>query len=124
MRVKLLASIAGGFSAVVARLLTGGGDIDSAVTALGASSQANSYGIRATITTVTAGGANTGVRIPTDMSIGDEIDVYNTKGSTLLVYPNVGGNINGVGVDTVVNVANNVRAIIKCFAPNVYSLTV
>lgn len=127
MRANLLITIAGGFAATVARLLTGGGDRDLAVTALGVSSQANSYGIRATMTTVTAGGANTGVRLPSGalaLAAGDEIDIYNTKGSTLLLYPEVGGNINAAGVDTVVNIANNTRGIVKCWSPGVYSLTV
>lgn len=127
MRASLLNTPAGGFAALVARILTGGEDRDLGVTALGTSSQANSYGLKATMTTVTGGGANTGVRLPTGitkLSAGDEIDVYNTKGSALLVYPEVGGNINAAGVDTAVSVANNTRAIIKCWSPGVYSLTV
>lgn len=127
MRQRLLITPAGGFAAAVARILTGGEDRDLAVTALGVSSQANSYGLRATMTTVTGGGANTGVRLPAGanaLAAGDEIDIYNTKGSTLLIYPETGGNINAAGADTSVNLANNTRGIIKCWSPGVYSLTV
>jgi hypothetical protein len=127
MRSRLLNTPAGGFAALVSRILTGGEDRDLAVTALGTSSQANSYGLKATMTTVTAGGANTGVRLPSGvnlLSAGDEIDVYNTKGSALLIYPEVGGNINNAGADTAYSLANNTRAIIKCWTPGVYSITV
>lgn len=127
MRARLLNTPAGGFAATTARIMTGGEDRDLNVTATGASSQANSYGIRATMTLVSAGGANTGVRLPVGanaLAPGDEIDIYNIKGSTLLLYPEVGGNINNAGADTSVNIANNTRGVLKCWTPGVYSLTV
>jgi len=124
MRSKLLTSIAGGFAAVTAGLITGGGD-KSNVTAAGVSSQANATTLPSTINNVTVGGANTGVKIPTDMAVGDEVLIYNNAtGAAINVYPNVGGNINNAGADTAVALANNVLARVTCIAPNVYGMTV
>lgn len=124
MRLKLLNSLAGGFSAVTAGLMTGGGD-KSNVTAAGVSSQANSTLLPSTINNVTVGGANTGVRLPADLAVGDEVLIYNNAtGAAINVYPNVGGNINNAGANTAVALANNVLARVKCIAPNVYGMTV
>lgn len=123
MRLKLLTSLAGGFSAVVAGLLTGGGDRNNTLTATGNNSQANSALINATITTVTVGGANTGVRLPADMAPGDEIIIYNKgTGAAINVYPNTGGNINNAGANVAVTLANNTGCWVACVAPNDYIL--
>lgn len=114
----------GGLAAAAARAFTGAGDIDPTITATGVSSQANSYGLKATMNIVTAGGANTGVRLGTDLQVGDEISVFNESGASVLVYPDGTNQINNAGASTAVAVANNVRAIIKKYAPTKYSLTV
>lgn len=124
MRQNLLTTIAGGISAVVAGILTGGSDRDIGATATGASSQANSYGLKATLTTFTTVAANTGARLPADLSPGDEIRVSNFGANTLLLYPETGGNINGAGANTAVNVAANKQAIITCMAPGIYSAVI
>lgn len=127
MRTKLVNTIAGGVSALAARMMTGGGDIDGAITATGSSSQANSYGLRATMNKVTAGGANTGVRLPSGVNAleaGDEIWVFNVSGAAVLVYPETGGQINDGAANASVSLADNAAALIKCWGPGVYTLTV
>lgn len=124
MKTSVLMSTLGGFAAGVARALTGAADIDPTITATGATSQANSYGLKATINIVTAGGANTGVRLPADMQVGDEIDIVNWSGAAVLVFPAGTNQINKAGASTSVSVANNVRAIVKKMTPTDSSLTV
>lgn len=105
--------MATGLQAETAKAVSGGGDTDFGVTATGSTSQANSYAIKAGITTVTGGGANTGVRLPSNAETGDEFWILNDKGSTLFVYPPTGGTISGGSANAKVDLADNTGACYK-----------
>jgi hypothetical protein len=105
--------MAAGMAAGAAKAISGGGNAEYGVTATGSTSQANSYGIKAAITTVTGGGANTGVRLPSNAETGDEFWILNDKGSTLFVYPPSGGAISGGTADAKVDLTDNTAAVYK-----------
>lgn len=90
------------------------GDVDNTVTATGSSSQANSYAITKAFTVVTTTAANTGVRLPSFLTAGDEGVIQNNGASTLFVYPPVGGVINGGSANAKVDVATLKGARFKC----------
>lgn len=112
--------MAAGLAAGASRAISGSGAPDYAVTATGSTSQANSYEIRSALTTVTAGGANTGVRLPDDAEAGDEFWILNDKGSTLFVYPPTGGAINGGTANAKVDLADNTGAHYKALTGGNY----
>lgn len=82
-----------------------GGTVDSAVTATGSTSQANSYAINADYTEVTTTAANTGVRLPANTTPGDSFTIYNIGASTLFLYPASGESINAIAADSKYDVA-------------------
>jgi hypothetical protein len=90
------------------------GRFDSGVTATGSSSQANSYLIRAENTVVSTTAANTGVRLPDNLSAGDSGIIANNGGSTLFIYPPVGGIINGNSADAKIDCATLKGARYTC----------
>lgn len=114
----------GGLAAAAARAFTGAGDIDNAVTAAGNNSQANATLLKATMNIVTAGGANTGVRVGADLQVGDEIDIVNFSGGNINVYPAGTNQINKAGASTAVVLANNTRGILKKVTATDSTLTV
>ena len=115
MRTERIA--AAGMSIEAARAVTGGNDADLSITATGSSSQANSYAIRASINLVTAGGANTGVRLGYE-NAGDEYRIFNNKGTDLLIYPPTGGTINGGSVNAAMTLADKKVAVIQAVDNN------
>lgn len=125
MRVSFM--MGAGMPALEARAVTGGADQDLNVTAIGGN-QAGAYGIRASMTIVTAGGG-AGVRLPTTASligldVGDEITVTNFSGGNVTVYPDGTNTINAGGASAGVVVANNVTAYVKRLTATQYALTV
>lgn len=90
------------------------GDLDNTVTATGSTSQANSYPISKSFTVVTTTGANTGVRLPSFLNVGDECVIANNGASTLFVYPPVGGIINGGSSNAKVDIATLKCGRFKC----------
>ncbi len=90
------------------------GDIDNSVTSTGSTSQANSYAIIKPFTVVTTTGANTGVRLPSILSAGDEGFIQNNGASTLFIYPPVGGKINAGTTDAKVDCGTLKGAFYKC----------
>lgn len=75
------------------------GTVTGTLTATGSSSQANSLAITDDINWLTTCAANAGVRLPSTMSAGDRIFVFNGGASTCKPYPPVGGTLNGAAVD-------------------------
>jgi hypothetical protein len=90
------------------------GRVVTGLTSSGSSSQANSLAISAEINVVTTTGANTGVRLPANLSAGDSMLVVNNGASTLFIYPPVGGIINGGSADAKVDVATLKGALCTC----------
>lgn len=78
----------------------GVGTIETAITATGSTSQANSYGLVADSTEFTTVGANTGARLPANAEVGSQILVFNGGANALLVFPQSGGQINNKTADT------------------------
>ncbi len=94
-----------------------GGTVDSAVTATGSSSQANSYALVADYTEVTTTAANNGVRLPANRSPGDSFTVYNIGASTLFLYPASGESINAIAADAKYDVATAKICIVTKVSP-------
>jgi hypothetical protein len=65
-----------------------------AVTAGTTQTQAGATQLAGAISYVTTGNANDGVRLPTDIALGDVVYVVNSSGVSLNVYPATGGKIN------------------------------
>ena len=90
------------------------GRVTTGLTATGSSSQANSLAIYSEVNVVTTTAANTGVRLPANLSAGDSMVIQNNGASTLFVYPPVGGIINGGSANAKVDVATLKGAICHC----------
>lgn len=99
-----------GFAPMQAKAVAGS---VATVTAAGSSSQANSTLLTASINNVTAGGANTGVRLPSGQA-GDVILVSNSKTETLFIYPPSGGKISGNTADAKIDIATLHSALLVC----------
>jgi hypothetical protein len=65
-----------------------------AVTAGTTQTQAGATQLAGSVSYVTTGNASDGVRLPTDIAVGDVIYVINSSGVALNVYPATGGKIN------------------------------
>jgi hypothetical protein len=65
-----------------------------AITAGTTQTQAGATQLAGSISYVTTGNASDGVRLPTDLALGDVVYVVNSSGVALNVYPNTGGKIN------------------------------
>lgn len=89
------------------------GDVEEDVTATGASSQANSYAIRASHTQGTGGAGNTGYRLPV-AGRGDTFTIVNETGNTHLIYPPTGGTLNGGSTNASVSLATLKAALCVC----------
>lgn len=88
----------GGFSAGQARAING--QTNSAVSAAG-TTQSDATELKASMNYVSTVGASSGVVLPSNSEIGDEIVVYNAQGSNqLTVYPPSGGAINQLSANT------------------------
>lgn len=64
------------------------------ITAGTTQTQAGATQLAGAISYVTTGNASDGVRLPTDMALGDVVYVVNSSGVSLNVYPATGGKIN------------------------------
>lgn len=103
-----------GISALASTVLVG--TVTDAQTATGTSSQANSFAIADHVTRFSTTAANTGARLPSTLTAGDELVIMNGGASTLLIYPPVGGTINGAATNaTLVNGIPTLKAgYFKC----------
>src|SRR3954468_9171938 len=120
-KMKAIRLMAAGLAAITAKAITGGSDVETGVTATGATSQANSYALKASITSFTAGGAGTGARLPADLNVGDSVIIANYTGAALLLYPPTGGNLNNAGVNTSLSLPDKGVIQVTCISPLVFS---
>lgn len=106
-----------GLSAVQAAAVQG--TVASALTALGAS-QATALPLGADNNAFSTVAAGTGAILP-QMNPGDDITVYNGGANALLIYPPVGGQIKGLGVNVGYSLAvATPLAYIVCITPTLY----
>lgn len=75
------------------------GDVSASVTATGTTAN-DAASVSAVVTRVSTTAASTGVKIPT-AEVGAMMFVRNDGASTLTVYPQTGGTINGTSSDTI-----------------------
>lgn len=95
------------------------GTTANGLTALG-TTQANALALPADVNYFTTVGAGTGTVIPA-MNPGDSVNLYNKGANALLVYPPVGGVINGLGTNAGYSVATaTAYAEIYCITPLIY----
>ena len=57
--------------------------------------QAGATALTGAVNVVTTGNANDGVKLPTDVAVGDVVYIVNVSNAALNVYPATGGAING-----------------------------
>ena len=106
-----------GLSAVNAQAIQG--TVANGLTALG-STQATALQLTADVNYFTTVGAGTGCILPA-MNAGDTVDVYNKGANALLIYPPVGGAINGLGTNAgYSNATATAYAQIRCITPILY----
>lgn len=93
----------GGLSAEAAKAING-----STATGLTASgtNQATGYAMDAAFNLFSTVAASTGARLPS-VEVSDTVEVYNAGANTLLIYPDVGSNINSLAANQSVNLATN-----------------
>lgn len=108
---------AGLAKAIAGRVVTG-------LTATGSTSQANSLAVYSEINIVTTTAANTGVRLPSNLSAGDSIYVGNNGASTLFCYPPVGGILNGGSANAKIDIATLKGATCYCINGLDFSIVV
>lgn len=118
MKASIL--IGAALSALTARAITGGCDLDIGAAATGSNSSANSYLLKATLTSFTTGGAGTGCRLPV-LDVGDSVLIANFTNSALLVYPSTGGKINNAATDTALSLPDKDVIEVTCLALGVFA---
>ena len=93
--------------------------VNKAVTAAGtASTDATVLDVQNKVVTMTATGAD-GIRFPTNMPLNAEFWVFNSSGSTGLVYPPTGGAINAGSTDAGLSMATHKTAVFMRISTNV-----
>jgi hypothetical protein len=93
--------VAAGLSAINAQAIQG--TVANTLTALG-TIQGNAFVIGTDISRFTTVAAGTGAILP-PMNPGDSVEIVNAGANALLVYPPVGGKINGLGTNAGYSVA-------------------
>lgn len=95
------------------------GTVGNPLTALG-TTQGNALQLPADVNYFTTVAAGTGTVLPA-MNPGDSVNIYNKGANALLVYPPVGGVINGLGANAGYSVATaTAYAEIYCITPLIY----
>jgi hypothetical protein len=90
-----------------------GPTVATGLTATGATSQANSFGLdNAEVAIFTTTAATTGCRLPASVSPGDVMVVANRGASALLIYPAVGHNINALAANASLSLAAGSKAML------------
>jgi hypothetical protein len=90
------------------------GSVSNNQTATGSSSQANSFAIASDITIFTVAASNSGARLPSTLSAGDIVTIANYDANTMLIYPPVGGILNGGSLNASVNLVTKKSADCQC----------
>ena len=90
---------------------------DLGATALG-TTVADAYTLKGDITSFTGGAGNSGFKPPVNSEVGDEFEVANWSGATLIAYPAAAdGQINNNAAGTGINAADKKTIKIKLIAP-------
>lgn len=89
------------------------GDVQTAVTAAG-TTQATAYPLVRDITFVSTTAAGSGVVLQSNLKSGDSIVVFNGGANALLVYPPLGGTINGGAANAGASLATLKGAVFIC----------
>jgi len=93
--------------------------VDNGVTANTGSTQATGYKIKYGITVIgTCANAGDSLTLPTETAAGMSYEIKNNGAASADVFPPVGGNIDGVGANTAVAVANTKSAKFVCTSYN------
>ncbi len=90
------------------------GTVSNTQTATGSSSQANSFAIVDDITIFTTAGSNSGARLPSTSGPGDTFTIANYDSNTMIIYPPVGGILNGGSLNAGVNLSTKKSADCVC----------
>jgi hypothetical protein len=90
------------------------GTVLNTQTATGSSSQANSFAISSDITVFTVAASNSGARLPSTATAGDNFIIANYDSNTMLIYPPVGGILNGGSLNASVSLATKKSAECIC----------
>lgn len=90
------------------------GTVSNTQTASGSSSQANSFAIVNDITIFTVAASNSGARLPSTAGPGDSFTIANYDANTMVIFPPVGGIINGGSLNASVNLTTKKSADCVC----------
>jgi len=90
------------------------GTVSNTQTATGSSSQANSFAIVNDITIFTTAPSNSGARLPSTAGPGDSFVIANYDANTMIIYPPVGGILNGGSLNAGVNLTTKKSADCIC----------
>lgn len=98
-------------------------NVVTGLVATGATSQANSLEVGADVNVFGTVAATTGARLQ-PMERGEGIVVANHGANALLLYPPVGGTLNGLAANASVSVPVNKPAIVIALGGNAYSVNI
>lgn len=90
------------------------GTVSNTQTASGSSSQANSFAVVNDITIFTTAASNSGARLPSTAGPGDNFVIANYDSNTMIIYPPVGGILNGGSLNAGVNLTTKKSAECVC----------
>lgn len=90
------------------------GTVSNTQTASGSSSQANSFAVTNDITIFTVAASNSGARLPSTAGPGDTFTISNYDANTMLIYPPVGGILNGGSANASVSLTTKKSADCLC----------
>lgn len=90
------------------------GTVSNTQTATGSSSQTNSFAIASDITIFTVAASNSGARLPSTSGPGDLFTIANYDSNTMLIYPPVGGILNGGSLNASVSLTTKKSADCIC----------
>jgi hypothetical protein len=76
-------------------------------------SQALGANITVNSALLTTSGGATAFKLPTTWQVGDDVTVFNTSSTTALLYPQVGGAINGGSTDAAISIAQNTGVLLR-----------
>lgn len=90
------------------------GAVSNTQTATGSSSQTNSFAVVSDITIFTVAASNSGARLPSTAGPGDLFTIANYDSNTMLIYPPVGGILNGGSLNASVSLTTKKSADCIC----------
>lgn len=93
------------------------GTVATGLTAAGAD-HTDGFAITEPVSVFGTVASGTGAVLPANLSRGDTAEVYNLGANALLVYPPLGGTINGAAANAGVSVAAGKAAVLRCVSTN------